>query len=71
MRGNGRPIVVAPGEQRQISLAVLADAFTEPISHLKTTLHALLNVRDISAGWNDAMAMLWSPATPYWRLLVR
>lgn len=57
------PIVVAPGEQRQISLAVLADAFTEPISHLKTTLHDLLNVRDISAGWNDAMAMLWSPAT--------
>ena len=57
------PVVVAPGVERQIALAVLAEAFAEPVAHLRTTLHDLISVRDIGSGWNDAMAMLWSPAT--------
>ena len=43
--------------------SLLADAFTEPLSHLPKTLHDLLHVRDVGAGWWDGAAMLWSPAT--------
>lgn len=56
-------IVAVPGTQRQITLAVLADAFTEPLQHLPKTLHDLVHVRDVGAGWWDDAAMLWSPAT--------
>lgn len=59
---NEEAVVVPPGEERQISLAVLANAFTEPLKHLKTTLHDLAKVRDVGAGWRDPGAMLWSPA---------
>lgn len=58
-----RTVVAVPGTQRQITLAVLADAFTEPLSHLPHTLHDLVRVRDVGAGWWDDAAMLWSPAT--------
>lgn len=58
-----RTVVAVPGTERQITLAVLADAFTEPLKHLPTTLHDLLHVRDVGAGWWDGAAMLWSPAT--------
>lgn len=57
------PVVAIPGTQRQITLAVIADAFTEPLSHLPKTLYDLLHVRDVGAGWWDDAAMLWSPAT--------
>lgn len=57
------PIVVEPGVERQVSLAVLADAFVEPLRHLPTSLHDLLHVKDVGAGWHDSLAMLWSPAT--------
>jgi len=57
------PVVAIAGTERQITLAVLADAFTEPLSHLSKTLHDLLHVRDVGAGWWDGAAMLWSPAT--------
>ena len=57
------PIVVEPGVERQITLAVLADAFTEPLKHLKTSLHDLIHVKDVGAGWHDSIAMMWSPAT--------
>lgn len=56
-------VVAVPGEERQITLAVLADAFTEPLKHLKTSLHDLFHVKDVGAGWHDSLAMLWSPAT--------
>lgn len=56
-------VVAVPGTERQITLAVLADCFTEPLSHLKTSLHDLLHVRDVDAGWHDSLAMLWSPAS--------
>ncbi len=56
------PVVVEPGVERQIRLAVLADAFTERISHLGTSLHDLLHVHDIGHGWHDSMAMMWGPA---------
>lgn len=56
------PIVVEPGVERQIRLAVIADAFTEPLKHLKTSLHDILNVKDVGSGWHDALAMMWSPA---------
>lgn len=56
-------VVAVPGTERQITLAVLADAFTEPLKHLPKTLHDLLHVRDVGAGWWDDAAMLWSPAT--------
>ncbi|GAA3032047.1 carbamoyl-phosphate synthase large subunit [Microbacterium dextranolyticum] len=56
-------VVAAPGTEREITLAVLADCFTEPLSHLKTSLHDLLHVRDVDAGWHDSLAMLWSPAS--------
>ena len=38
------PVVAIPGTERQITLAVLADAFTEPLKHLPKTLHDLLHV---------------------------
>ncbi|MBP1326604.1 glutathione synthase/RimK-type ligase-like ATP-grasp enzyme [Leucobacter exalbidus] len=60
---NETTVVVEPGVERQVSLAVLADAFTEPIKHLPTSLHDLIKVRDIGAGWHDSIAMMWSPAT--------
>ncbi len=56
-------VVAVPGEERQITLAVLADAFTEPLKHLKTSLHDLFHVKDVGSGWHDSLAMLWSPAT--------
>lgn len=57
------PIVVKPGVERQVSIAVLADAFTEPLSHLNTSLHDLATVKNVGAGWHDSLAMMWSPAT--------
>ncbi|MGO2745011.1 carbamoyl-phosphate synthase large subunit [Microbacterium sp.] len=57
------PAVVEPGVERQVSAAVLADAFTEPLKHLPTTLHDLIKVKDVGSGWHDSMAMMWSPAT--------
>ena len=57
------PYVVPAGEHSQISLAVLADAFTEPLKHLPKTLHDLIHVRDIGHGWHDSIAMMWAPAT--------
>lgn len=56
------PVVVPPGVEREIKLAVLADSFAEPLSHLPTSLHDLIRVRDIGAGWHDAVAMMWAPA---------
>lgn len=56
-------VVVEPGVERQITLAVLADAFMEPLKHLPTSLHDLLHVKDVGAGWHDSLAMMWSPAT--------
>lgn len=62
--GDGDATAIAePGTERQVSLAVLADCFSEPLSHLPTSLHDLLHVRDVGAGWHDSLAMLWSPAT--------
>lgn len=58
-----RTVVVEPGAERQITLAVLADAFTEPLRHLPTSLHDLVRVKDIGMGWHDSLAMMWSPAT--------
>lgn len=55
--------VVEPGVEREVKLAVLADCFEEPLSHLPTSLHDLLHVRDIGAQWHDSLAMMWSPAT--------
>ncbi|HMT51448.1 MAG TPA: carbamoyl-phosphate synthase large subunit, partial [Dietzia sp.] len=60
---NEEAFVVEPGVERQISLAVLADAFTEPLKHLPTSLHDLIHVKDVGAGWHDSLAMMWSPAT--------
>ncbi|WP_245847079.1 carbamoyl-phosphate synthase large subunit [Dietzia natronolimnaea] len=60
---NPEPFVVEPGVERQISLAVLADAFAEPLKHLPTSLHDLLHVKDVGSGWHDSFAMMWSPAT--------
>lgn len=56
-------VVVEPGVERQISLAVLADAFTHPLKHLPQSLHDLISVKDVGAGWHDELAMMWSPAT--------
>lgn len=56
-------VVAVPGTERQVTLAVLADAFAEPVKHLPTSLHDLLHVRDVGAGWHDGIAMMWSPAT--------
>lgn len=53
------PTVVAPGVEREISIAVLADAFTEPLRHLHTSLHDLVHVQDIDKGWHDSFAMMW------------
>ncbi len=55
-------IVVEPGVESEISAAVLADAFTEPVKHLGISLHDLIHVHDIGAGWHDSFAMMWGPA---------
>ncbi|MDX2376536.1 carbamoyl-phosphate synthase large subunit [Microbacterium sp. LRZ72] len=55
--------VVQPGVERQVTLAVLADAFAEPLKHLPTSLHDLVHVRDVGWKWHDSLAMMWSPAT--------
>ncbi|MFV0320662.1 MAG: carbamoyl-phosphate synthase large subunit [Microbacterium sp.] len=57
------PAVVQPGVEREIKLAVVADAFTEPLSHLKTSLHDIIHVRNVGSGWHDGIAMMWSPAS--------
>ena len=54
--------VVEPGVEREIKLAVMADSFVEPLKHLPTSLHDLVHVRDVGAGWHDDLAMLWAPA---------
>lgn len=56
------PVIVEPGIEREIKLAVFADAFTEPIKHLSTSLHDLIHVRDTGHGWHDSFAMMWGPA---------
>ena len=58
-----QPAVVQPGVVREIKLAVLADSFAEPLSHLPTSLHDLVHVKDVGAGWHDGIAMLWAPAS--------
>lgn len=60
---NSKPFIVEPGVERQISLAVLADAFAEPLKHLPTTMHDLIHVKNVGSGWHDSIAMMWSPAT--------
>ena len=60
---NSETFVVEPGVERQISLAVLADAFAEPLKHLPTSLHDLIHVKNVGSGWHDSIAMMWSPAT--------
>ena len=60
---NAETFVVEPGVERQISLAVLADAFAEPLKHLPISLHDLTHVKNVGAGWHDSIAMMWSPAT--------
>lgn len=57
------PAVVQPGVEREIKLAVLADSFMEPLKHLPTSLHDLIHVHDIGAGWHDGIAMMWAPAS--------
>ncbi|NYF16835.1 glutathione synthase/RimK-type ligase-like ATP-grasp enzyme [Microbacterium sp. AK009] len=57
------PVVAEPGAEREITLAVVADCFAEPLSHLPTSLHDLLHVKDVGSGWHDSLAMMWSPAT--------
>ena len=56
-------VVVEPGVEREVKLAVLADAFVEPLKHLPTSLHDLIDVRDVGSQWHDSIAMMWSPAT--------
>ena len=56
------PVMVAPGVERQIRLAVFADSFAEPAAHFQKSLHDLLEVHDVGHGWHDAFAMMWGPA---------
>lgn len=55
--------VVEPGTEREIKLAVMADAFAEPLKHLPTSLHDIIHVHDVGAGWHDGVAMMWAPAS--------
>lgn len=54
--------VVPEGTESEIKLAVLADAFTEPLSHLHESVHDVFRVSDVGKGWHDQATMLWSPA---------
>jgi len=56
-------VVVEPGVEREIRMAVFADAFTEPLKHLPTSLHDLMHVKDVGSGWHDGVAMMWAPAS--------
>lgn len=59
---NEQPFMVEPGKESQISLAVLANAFTNPGKPLHTSLHDLVHGHDLGSGWHDAVAMMWGPA---------
>ena len=57
------PAVVEAGKEREIKLAVLADAFAEPLKHLPTSMHDIIHVHDVGSGWHDGIAMMWAPAS--------
>lgn len=57
------PVIVPVGTERQISIAVLGAAFTEPLKHLSTSVRDLFRVRDTGHGWHDSFAMMWGPAS--------
>ncbi|KAB1654037.1 carbamoyl-phosphate synthase large subunit [Pseudoclavibacter chungangensis] len=59
--GSG-PFVVEPGVRTEISAAVLAEAFAQPLRHMPTSVRELLTVPDLGKGWHDGGAMLWAPA---------
>ena len=58
-----RAVVVEPGLTSQVQLAVIAEAFTEPLSKVPAALQSALRIKDVGAGWHDNAAMLWGLAT--------
>jgi len=55
-----RPSCSEPGGQVQLSLAVLADGFTDQPDRLPQSIDGLAQVRDAGSGWNDPLPTLYS-----------
>lgn len=55
--------VVAPGVEREITIAVIAEAFAEPLRRLGTSVHDIARVADTGRGWHDGLATMWAPAS--------
>lgn len=62
--GNVEEAVVAvPGTEREIKVAVLANAFTPHLKTIPKTLHHVIKGTDTGKGWHDSFATMWGPAT--------
>ncbi|MFZ1382387.1 MAG: hypothetical protein WAS54_06330 [Scrofimicrobium sp.] len=55
--------MAAPGEEREIKFAVLANVFTPHLKTIPGTVKDILEGTDTGKGWHDSIAMMWSPAT--------
>lgn len=62
--GNVEDVVVAvPGTEREIKVAVLANAFTPHLKTIPKTLKHVIKGTDTGKGWHDSFATMWAPAT--------
>ncbi len=64
MLGQVDEVVVAkPGTEREIKIAVLANAFTPHLKTIPDTLHHVIKGTDTGKGWHDSFTTMWGPAT--------
>ncbi len=62
--GSADEVAIAePGTEREIKIAVLANAFTPHLKTIPKTLRHVLDGTDTGSGWHDSIAMMWGPAT--------
>lgn len=64
LQGKAADVVIAePGTEREIKIAVLANAFTPHLKTIPETLRHVLKGTDTGKGWHDSFATMWAPAT--------
>lgn len=54
--------VADPGTERQITVAVLANAFTPHLKTIPKTVKRAIEGTDTGKGWHDSFATMWAPA---------
>lgn len=57
------PVVAVAGTEREIKIAVLANAFTPHLKTIPNTLKHVIEGTDTGKGWHDGVATMWSPAS--------